>query len=350
MRGWMGANILVLAGLSAWILIPSATSPAPEDRPAETAGMPSVSPTPAPEPPTKAEVLDISGLRFGVSAPDVPWSRSKYERIAASAGAPPTLIQFFVHWPQDYPSETVELAYQRQALPVLSWEPWAGSTGGTRQPEYALARIIDGEFDEYLRGFADALREHGWPVAIRLAHEMNGHWYPWSERAPYNEQGDYVKAWRHVYDVFEDAGAGNVIWLWSPNILRAVPGVSLEALYPGDSYVDWIGMVGYSVGEDTAAAVFGPTLDALRAFTDKPLVITETGVEPGGHKVPWIEDLFTWFAEHPDVIGFIWFEYTTEQGGHSDWRFTSSPETREAFRNGLLRVELAAPPVELAGG
>jgi hypothetical protein len=339
----MGINGLVVIGFAGWILMPSATAPAPDNR---TAPAPGISATvELPPPPTKDEILDIRGLRFGISAPEVPWSSRHFDRLAGSANATPTMVQTFVNWTQDYPSETVEASYRRGALPVLSWEPWAGLAEGTDQPAYALARIIDGEYDPYIRGFATAARDHGWPLAVRFAHEMNGDWFPWSEQTSGNRPGEYREAWRHVHDLFEDVGADNVIWLWSPNILRPVPSIDLEALFPGDDYVDWIGMVGYAVEESTAADVFGPTLDALRAFTDKPLVITETGAQPGERKAPWIADFFDWLAEHTDVIGFIWFEYDTRQGGNADWRFTATPESMEAFRDGLDRSRLAPPPL-----
>jgi hypothetical protein len=341
----VGVNGLILIGLAGWILAPSATGPAPEDRATPAAEPTGPGVTAPPLLPDREDILDIEGNWFGVSSPDVPWSSERCEWLAEQAGAPPTMIQFFVHWTQDYPAETVEISYQRDALPVLSWEPWAGLAEGTSQPDYALRRIIDGEFDPYIEAFASAVGEHGWPVAIRFAHEMNGHWFPWSEQQSGNRPGEYVEAWRHVHDIFDELDVANVIWLWSPNILRPVPDVSLAALYPGDGYVDWIGMVGYAVEESTAAAVFDPTLAALRQFTDKPLVITETGAQPGERKAVWIEDFFGWLSGHPDVIGFIWFEYDTDQGGHADWRFTETPATVAAFQDGVAATELAPPPL-----
>jgi hypothetical protein len=338
----MGVNGLVLVAFAAWILAPSATAPAPEIRDAPP---PILETTLDAPPPTKAEVLDLPGLRFGISAPDVPWSSDRSGWLAEQAGAAPTMIQFFVDWTQSYPPETVEASYRRGALPMVSWEPWAGSAEGTSQPEYALAKIADGDFDRYIRRFAVAVRDHGWPIAIRFAHEMNGHWYPWSEQSSGNRPGEFVPAWRHIHDLFEEVGATNVIWLWSPNILRPVPDVSLEALYPGDDYVDWVGVVGYAVTERTAGPVFDPTLESLREFTDQPVVITETGAQPGEGKAEWIEDFFGWLSAHPDVIGFIWFEYHPDQGASADWRFTVSPETIQAFRDGIADARLAPPPL-----
>ena len=58
-------------------------------------------------------------------------------------------------------------------LPILAWEPWDHSaTGQARsrgaQPAYRLSRIVDGAFDDYIRSWADGIKDLGYPVGIRL--------------------------------------------------------------------------------------------------------------------------------------------------------------------------------------
>jgi hypothetical protein len=352
-RIWVAFNTVALVGMSGWVVhsalgAPPAAAP-PAGRPpaaasSTAAANPSASPGADNRIPSKQSLMSASGYRFGLSAPQVPWSRSEIETISAKAGARPTLLQFFVKWTDEFRPEAVDAAYSNGGMPIVSWEPWTGSNQGVDQPAYALKRITAGAYDDYLTRFATAVRDHRWPIGLRFAHEMNGNWYPWSERRSGNKPGEYVKAWQHVHDVFDRVGATNVIWIWSPNIIRPVPKVSLKALYPGDKYVDWIGMVGYSTSERTATQLFGPTVKKLRAFTKRPLLITETGVGPGNFKLPWIRDLFVWLAARTDVVGFIWFEFSREQGGTGDWRFTSEPNATAAFRAGLARLRLAPAP------
>lgn len=340
-------NAVVLIGFTGWILKVAAAKQ--ENWPPSGGLGRGSAPSPAasgkaPRPvPTKERILTQQGIRFGVSAPQAPWSASEIDGIATAAGTRPTMLQFFVKWNQDFRPEAVTASYGQGALPVISWEPWAGVDKGESQPTYALARIIRGDFDQYLTRFATGVRDQRWPVAIRLAHEMNGHWYPWSERRSGNRKGEFVLAWRHIHDLFTRVGATNVIWVWSPNIIRPVPSVNLKALYPGDAYVDWIGMVGYAIKESTAAAVFEPTLHKLRDFTRRPCLITETGVQNGPAKARWITDFIKWLNKRPDITGFIWFEFSKEQGGTSDWRFSATPESTKAFRENLAQARLAAP-------
>lgn len=336
---------LILVALSAWILKPISEGPA--DRIPEGArDTPSFSPLPSPSSMvTKADILAIRGVRFGLSTPQAPWNAQELERISAAAGGVrPTMLQFFLKWCDTFQPQSIQQAYRLNALPIISWEPWRGEVYGESQPEYALSKIISGTFDQYLTEFATTIRDQRWPVALRLAHEMNGNWYPWSESKSGNKAGEYVKAWRHIHDIFTTVGANNVIWIWSPNIIRPVPKVSLSALYPGDDYVDWVGMVGYAKEESTAAAVYEPTINVIRPFCAKPIIITEAGAQPSDHKVTWIRDFFQWIETQQNVIGFNWFEYSEAEGGKLDWRFTENAQTKAAFAAGIKQVTLAAPP------
>jgi Glycosyl hydrolase family 26 len=350
-RLWLAVNGLVLVVIAGWILKPS-LSGVEADRTAASALVgPTTIPTgvdatgrpfvPLASGLTRADVLAMKGIRYGLCTPRSPYSKSQLATIAGQAGTSPSMLQFFVKWTQAFPPAAITDSYEQGALPVLSWEPWAGPDDGLSQPAYKLSRIYGGAFDKYITAFATAARNMEAPIAIRFAHEMNGAWYPWSERQSGNRPGDYVKAWRHVHDIFAAVGATNVIWIWSPNILRPVPHVSLAALYPGDAYVDWVGLVGYAVHEHTAAAVYQPSITAIGKFTHKPIVITETGAQPSAFKAAWITDFFHWLAAEPRVIGFIWFEYSKTQGGNEDWRFTATPATLRAFHDGLETVHLA---------
>ncbi|MFL6130097.1 MAG: glycoside hydrolase family 26 protein [Mycobacteriales bacterium] len=343
-------NGVLLAALTLWLVARAfAGSPAsgPPAAPGITAGAASGSAAPPPVP-TRDVFLRPRGPHFGLTTAQSPWSPSELDALSRKAGAHPSLLQFFVKWNQDFRPDAVAMCYHQHALPLLSWEPWAGARYGESQPAFALRKISTGAYDPYITRFATAVRNQRWPVAIRFAHEMNGFWYPWSEGRSGNRPGDFVQAWRHVHDVFGRVGATNVIWVWSPNIVRPVPRVGLRQLYPGDKYVDWAGMVGYGAGERTAAEVFDPTIAVLRAFTRKPLLITETGAQPGPAKAAWTASLFPWLRQHRDVIGFTWFELSPAEGASADWRFTADPRAEKAFHDGIVQASLA-PPVAYHG-
>lgn len=282
---------------------------------------------------------------FGVATPSGPHNLAELEAFERAAGRKPSLLMFHEGWARGrFDRALLSRISRRGMLPMVSWEPWdyevasAKGISGRAGAEYALSRIIAGSFDRYIREWAVGLRKWGHPVAIRFAHEMNGSWYPWGEGVNGNGAGEYVAAWRHVWEVFRRAGARNVIWVWSPNVI--FPGSTpLERLYPGDEYVDWIGIDGYNAGTAlpwggwvTFDELFGPTIREIRSFTYKPILLAEVAAaEKGGSKADWISDFFHALSQRPEIIGFVWFEARKQ----ADWRIVSSEASRAAFAVGV---------------
>ena len=168
---------------------------------------------------------------------------------------------------------------------------------------------------------------------------MNGDWIPWAEQVNDNKQGEFVQAWRHVHDIFTAIGAHNVTWVWCPNIYVA-DSPPLRELYPGDAYVDWVGMDGYNWGATTGhqwrtfSQVFKPTYDNILSITSKPMIIAETGsAEQGGSKANWITDAYTVEIPYlfPQIKAIIWFNEKVQ----IDWRIESSPSAESAFAKAI---------------
>ncbi|SHN29183.1 Beta-mannanase [Actinacidiphila paucisporea] len=301
--------------------------------------------------PSKDQFLHPDGIYYGAATKLAPYDAREVEQLTTDAGGiRPTMASYFLSWNQKFNPASITAAYAHGTLPVLTWEPWQGGSMNPKpdeilksnidQPAYRLANITAGRFDTYITQTAEAIAAAKWPVVLRFAHEMNGVWYPWSERVNGNHAGDYVKAWRHVHDLFQQAGATNVIWAWAPNIIRPAPGVKLSPLYPGDAYVDWVGMTGYGVREKTPETTFGPTIKRIQAFTDKPIVIMETGAQIDSSQLSWVTSFFPWLTRNPEVIGFIWTEKDRTTGANADWRFTSSAAEKEAYQAGLATLHL----------
>ena len=323
----------------------------PDDRlpPAQTppaGGQPSAS---APPPP--AEPYPPSGKVFlGLQTNLGPFDFTQVDAFAAATEYQPSALQFSQGWAADtFNRAAFDAIVARDMLPILSWEPWdytargRGASSGD-QPAYRLSAITSGKYDGYVRGWAHGIAGLPYPVVIRFAHEMNGFWYPWCEQSNGNRRGDYIKAWRHIHDLFTEAGAENVTWLWSPNV--TYPGASpLKNLYPGDEYVDWVGLSGYYGTEGHEGyvpfdTIFRRTFAELKSFTSKPVVITETGAtNASGQQARWITDMFAQLPRYPNVIGVIWFETVKE----IDWRIAVVPASARAFAAGAADPRYDAP-------
>lgn len=130
----------------------------------------------------------------------------------------------YVGYGQPFPKEWVKEVIAAGAFPQIALEPNGG-----------LEQVKD---DAYLRGFADEAKKAGVPVFIRFASEMNGSWTAYG-----GDSGLYIRTWRLVHDVFEKR-APNAAMVWT---VLNVPEKPIEEYYPGDEYVDWVGINMYSV-------------------------------------------------------------------------------------------------------
>ena len=221
---------------------------------------------------------------------------------------------------------------------MLAWEPEDGSGPVTDQPAYSLSSLIKGAHDGLITRWARQIATWGRPFMLRFAPEMNGNWNPWSEGVNGNQSGQYVLAWRHVHRIFATAGATNVIWVWNPMIDFA-GSTPLAGLYPGNAYVDMVGLDGYNWGTSQSwsawqspSQVFSATISDLRTFTTRPVVLCEVASsELGGNKAAWVTNFFNYLGRTPAIKGFVWFDFNKE----TDWRVNSSASSLRSFITGL---------------
>jgi beta-mannanase len=106
----------------------------------------------------------------------------------------------------------------------------------------SVSAIADGYYDNYLRSFAQSVRDFRYPVVIGFGHEMNANWYSWG----YGQTSPsiFVAAWRHIVMLFRSQRASNVTWLWT--LQADEPGTGPIAWWwPGEKYVTWVGIDGY---------------------------------------------------------------------------------------------------------
>lgn len=318
--------------------------------------------------PSRVALLQPEHRYFGMYTEQAPFNWATLDATSKKIGVSPNMVGYFTGWDENFRANAVTRAWQEGRLPLMTWEsrPIGAGNNSNSAPDYSLPKIIGGDFDAYLHQYAKDIVATGLPLAIRLDHEMNGTWYPWSElngsgkAINGNAVGDYAKMWRHVHDIFQQEGANSlVIWVWAPNIVNNLQPSShttqefLAGYYPGDDYVDWVGVSGYlrppyrSGNDFTFGYTFDRSLDQLRALTGKPILLAEVGAsETDGHKPAWVKSFFDGFADpkNADVIGFSWFSLaiTSYVGGErstNDWRIDSRYDSLAAFATGIIRPE-----------
>ncbi|MBI2299220.1 MAG: hypothetical protein HYU66_09825 [Armatimonadetes bacterium] len=153
-----------------------------------------------------------------------PKVRGDYEAFNALTGKHHSLFYDYREYGKPFPSDWAQRVKAAGAGIQIALEPNSG-----------LSRVQD---DAELQGFARAAAAADMPVFLRYASEMNGDWTPYS-----HDPADYIAKWRLVHDVMA-RHAPNVAMVWCPN---ALPAWNIARYYPGDDYVDWVGVNFYSV-------------------------------------------------------------------------------------------------------
>ncbi len=261
------------------------------------------------------------------------------ERSAADHGKSPAIVLIFVGWGQFPDEASVRDIYAAGSIPLVTWEPWyADEKRGIDVDE-----VTSGRDDDYIREFARRLKKGGGPVLLRFAHEMNGDWYPWSAHTIGAER--YRRLFIHVWEVFDQVPGEKVRWIFSINAENVPAQNTYEPCYPGDSFVDYIGLDGYNWGSvrpwsrwKSFQEIFSPVYHEVVKCFRKPVMITEfSSTSQGGDKAVWIEGALGTVRHMPQLKAVVLFDHDKE----TDWCFRpGTPEgvsLRAALAKGRFR-------------
>jgi len=265
---------------------------------------------------------------------------------------------FFTGWPSskipDFPESKCNEIVSYGSIPHITWMPQVSGS------PYPLDGIINGNYDNYIRGYAKQVKNWGKPLFIRLGHEFNGDWYTYGGAknggGTKNGFGDptkpdgperFISAYRRVHDLFKEEGVKNVVWIWcpnngsSPNESWNVP----ENYYPGDEYVDWIGFDGYNFGKTQSWSGWIEFFDIYSSLYqkfvsyNKPMMIAEfASVEIGGSKSEWIRKAYSIYLKYsfPKIKAVTWFHIRKYEGTvDTDWRINSSDLSLKAYQDAI---------------
>ncbi|TDA69780.1 MAG: hypothetical protein D9V47_04720 [Clostridia bacterium] len=285
--------------------------------------------------------LPEKGLVWGIYQPGAPANPQAAAGLEAEIGKRFGLFLTYQSWGRPFPAVDLEPAYAQGRMGMVTLQSWVPEDG---TDTVLTLRLLDGDFDSYLRQYARDAARFGQPFFFRFDNEMNGDWDPWCA-LHYGQDTDlYKEAWRHVYHIFQEEGATNAIFVWNP-LDTSYPDFAwnnAHLYYPGDEYVDWVGMTGYNSGDAFSWGrwrsfyqIYGPVYRSYRQlYPGKPLMITEfASHEGGGDKAAWISNAF-WYLEHtfPQIKIAVWWNSVD---GPRRYYLDSSPAARQAFVTGM---------------
>ncbi|WP_353776960.1 glycosyl hydrolase [Winogradskyella sp. 3972H.M.0a.05] len=152
-----------------------------------------------------------------------------------------------------------------------------------------------GDYDKVIKKYGAWAKSTNRPIYLRIGYEFDG---PHNELEPKK----YVKAYRRIVDLLRKEGANNIAFVWHSHASKPFKDYKLSAWYPGDDYVDWVGIsvFGHAYGGANFGTYCDDVLDFAKAHK-KPIMIAESspikGIDKENTEV-WEQ----WFVNFFDFI------------------------------------------------
>lgn len=249
-----------------------------------------------------------------------------------------------------------------------------------------LDRLVAGQHDDSTRQLARFIKEAGVRVWLRIGYEFDGGW-----NQGYEDAERFKAAWRRVVDVLRAEGVENVEYVWQSaafplDILTDGGYTDIRKWYPGDDYVDWLGVsmfmhldeapvVETAFTPPTSRKLLGEVLELAREV-GKPVFVGEASpqgydlaggtngniaptwdgpqagdviaVSPQQTWARWYQPVFDWMEDNADVVqafAYInchWdsqdlWDAPYENGYWGDTRLQASPYLAERFTRAIER-------------
>lgn len=306
------------------------------------------------------KLVNSKDIKWGIFYPNsLTKGFARIEEIEKELGYSFPLTLHYIYLGHEFPAKGMQEAYKQGKTVELTMQVMWNVIPGNTDSEMRNVNfdVIDGLYDDYLRSFARAAKDFGHPFIFRLNNEMNSTWVRYSGIALLCDPDVFIGVWRHIYDIFQEEGVGNTIWVFNPNDVDFPPmnWNSHISYYPGNKYVQMIGLTGYNTGtyykELTQenwrrfTQIYDPLNERYsKVYGSFPWMITEFACSSiGGDKEQWIRDMFDNIHKYRNIKAAIWWSYADydyskgKENAVAARRYwlDEKPEYLNAFREGL---------------
>ncbi len=280
---------------------------------------------------TRSQPLDwgLYQIYWGIE----PYSNLLKKEIHQLGGKPKHAM-FFRDLIRPFPRKAIEFNDSLGLTTIVSLELTIWGKGD--KTNY-LERINNGEFDSKFQAWAIAAADWEKSLVYRFGFEMNANWFSWG-----NKPEAFKTAWKRIYQIFKTNHADNVQWRFSPNILweHRTYENNLLPYYPGDEYVDSVGLDGYNFGDhhdqwhkwESYEKVFDFSINEIARFK-KPIYLSEIGCADGERKQQWMKAFLEKVSADNRVHGFTYFNFDKRKENEPNWRIGSDAQSLDVFKN-----------------
>jgi len=227
--------------------------------------------------------------------------------------------------------------------------------------QYTLAACAAGTYNTYWRAAATNLVAHHLAnTIVRPGWEFNGDWYHWAAK---DNVAGYIGCFRTIVTTMRGVAGQHFAFDWNPTLGKnAFPA---ELAYPGDAYVDYIGVDIYdSSWAHYPAAAAGLAAARAAAWNDdlngdhglafwsafarshtKPMAITEWGVvqlsngRGGGDDPAFVDHMFDFMTDPANNVAYAhYFNTASAAGNHTLTGATKFPKAAAEYRRRVLAL------------
>jgi hypothetical protein len=275
------------------------------------------------------------GLKWGIYEPTAKTSMDTLHALEKKLDFTFDLLVRYQSLDKGLPLKELQTAYKDNKLVELTMQTMFNGKNNTG----LVYDILNGTYDEFLTKYAKDIKAFGHPVLFRLNNEMNGDWVPYSSYHFSKDTDIYVELWKYFHTLFRQNGVDNVLWVWNPNHLSKPDFAWNHALlyYPGDDYVDIIGMTAYNTGTYYSGEewtsfdqLYAPLYAEYSEWFPQPLMITEFGSSSiGGDKTAWVNKMFKDIRKYPKIKAAVWWSHVDYDPNKNPARIYKLDETEE---------------------
>lgn len=193
----------------------------------------------------------------------------------------------------------------------------------------------DGNYDKVIKKYCKWAKSIDRPIYLRIGFEFDG---------PHNEleASEYVTAYRHIVDLMRKQGVENVAFVWHSYIFEPYKNYTLSDYYPGDDYVDWVGVSVFGLVYQAADLMaHGDAVLEFAKMHKKPVMVAEasptSGIKPNDTEVwnSWFVNFFSvCYKKNIKAICFInanWESYSFPGVDWKDARLSNNKEVADAW-------------------
>jgi len=198
-----------------------------------------------------------------------------------------------------------------------------------------LKKAGRGEYNSVIRQFSAWAKTVDRPLYLRIGYEFDGEHNQMEPIA-------YVKAYRRIVDIIRSEGADNIAFVWQSYAAPTYKGHPLSAWYPGDDYVDWVGI---SLFGQMYAAELNKEAEEVFDFArehKKPVMVAEASPINGIDKIDsdawdtWFVNLLSLsYQKNIKAISYINADWTAYPGftalKWNDARLQNNREVADAW-------------------